>query len=53
MLKAIFKDLNTADLVSVQIYDFVKLTELCQVKTEKSKQLDAELTIQRMVTLNQ
>lgn len=48
-----FEELDIADLVSVQIQDFINLLEICQIKLEKQRQLDAEMTIQRMITLNQ
>lgn len=41
------------DMVSVQIQDFCNLLELCRIKNEKQRQLYTELTIQKMITLNQ
>lgn len=52
-LKAIIKEVNNSDIANVQIAEFVKLLEICQITTAKSRQLEAEVTIQRMITLNQ
>lgn len=52
-LKKIFEELDLADLVSIQVQDFIPLLELCQINTEKKRQLKAEITFQQMITLNQ
>lgn len=52
-LREIFSKIDSADMVNVRIQDFVSLLEICKVKTEKSRRLEAELTIQKMVILNQ
>lgn len=50
--RKIYDELELADLVSVQLQDFVNLLDLCQIKTEK-RQMDAEITLQKMIMLNQ
>lgn len=53
ILREIFSELDTADMVNIQIQDFVSLLEICRIKREKSRQLEAVLPIQKMIKLNQ
>lgn len=52
-LRSTIQDMDLSDLVSLPIQEFCSLLEVCQVKTEKSRLLEAELTVQRMINLNQ
>lgn len=52
-LKRIVQDLKLSNLVSLPIQEFCSLLTHCQIATDKAKQLEAELTIQKMITLIQ
>lgn len=52
-LKKIFSSLDIGDLVSFRIPDFLNLLKLHKIQNERVKKLDAEMTVQHMITLNQ
>lgn len=52
-LRNIFSNLETSDMVSVRIPDFLELLKVYKVRDDRTKQLEVEMTIQQMVTLNQ
>lgn len=45
--------MKLSDLVSLPIPEFCYLLEQYQVNSEKARQLEAELTVQKMINLNQ
>lgn len=45
--------MELSDLVSLPIQEFYLLLNQCQVNTEKVRQLEAELTVHKMINLNQ
>lgn len=49
-LREIFVDSTTSDMASVRIPDFLKLSKLYHTQIEKTKQLDAEVTVPDMIT---
>lgn len=52
-LREIFSNLHTSDMVSIWIPEFLELDKLYHIQTENTKQLDAKVTVQHMITLNQ
>lgn len=52
-LRNIFSNLETSDMVSVRIPDFLELLKVYKVRDDRTKQLEVEMTVQQMVILNQ
>lgn len=47
------QEMEIADLVNLPIQEFCKLTEQCKLQNDKARQLEAELTVHKMIGLNQ
>lgn len=45
--------MDTADLESVRIFDFLELLKVYKIQNDRVKLFDAEVTVQHMITLNQ
>lgn len=51
-LRNIFSNLETSDMVSIRIPDFLEFLKVYKVRDDRTKQLEVEMTVQQMVTLN-
>jgi hypothetical protein len=52
-IKEVFMELETSDLVNLRIQDFLDLTNFFEIKSDKTRELEAEMTVHNMINLYQ
>jgi hypothetical protein len=52
-IKEVFEHLHTSDLINLRIQDFLELTKFFEIKNDKTREYEAELTVQTMISLYQ